>query len=91
MYDFRRDEQGNDITDLAVLKDFHNKVETKIELYTARFLRMGGCKQKIFTVIQLVYIKYCLMNLWLILLSEKSNFGLSITSKMGRPLCRSSK
>ena len=33
MYDFRRDEQGNDITDLAVLKDFHDKVETKVEDY----------------------------------------------------------
>ena len=33
MYDFRRDEQGNDITDLAVLKDFHDKVETKVDDY----------------------------------------------------------
>ena len=33
MYDFRRDEQGNDITDLAVLKDFHDKVEAKVEDY----------------------------------------------------------
>ena len=33
MYDFRRDEQGNDITDFAVLKDFHDKVETKVEDY----------------------------------------------------------
>ena len=33
MYDFHRDEEGNDITDLAVLKDFHDKVETKVEDY----------------------------------------------------------
>ena len=33
MFDFNRDEQGNDITDLAVLKDFHDKVETKVEDY----------------------------------------------------------
>ena len=33
MYDFHRDEQGNDITDFAVLKDFHDKVETKVEDY----------------------------------------------------------
>ena len=31
MYDSHRDEQGNDITDLAVLKDFYDKVETKVE------------------------------------------------------------
>ena len=33
IFDFNRDEQGNDITDLAVLKDFHDKVETKVEDY----------------------------------------------------------
>ena len=33
MYDSHRDEQGSDITDLAVLKDFHDKVETKVEDY----------------------------------------------------------
>ena len=31
MYDSHRDGQCNDITDLAVLKDFHDKVETKVE------------------------------------------------------------
>ena len=30
---FYRDEEGNDITDFAVLKDFHDKVETKVEDY----------------------------------------------------------
>ena len=33
MYDFHRDEEGSDITDLAVLKDFRDKVETKVEDY----------------------------------------------------------
>ena len=30
---FYRDDEGNDITDFAVLKDFHDKVETKVEDY----------------------------------------------------------
>ena len=31
IHDFNRDEKGKDITDFAVLKDFHDKVEARIE------------------------------------------------------------